>query len=324
MQPKDTEDLLRLIARLYYVDRLGQDNIAQFVKISQAKVSRLLVLARERGIVSISVQDYDPRRLDLEKKLLKTLCLADTAVIKTAPGTTVEEARRAVGYFGASFVNQLVQADGTVAIAGGRTMCEVVRMLPRGDKENLVIVQAMGNISATVGPLDALELARAMAQHWKGRFMTIPTPAFVPDKKTRDAFLALPQIDTVWQRFEQVNIAMVGIGTLENSIFSEHGMLTPGDVKQLRACGVVGEIFGRFFDHHGRECATSWKDRVMSMELSRLRLVPQVIGIVAGADRAAALLAAIRGGLLKSLVIDEEGALALLAKARTRPSKNTR
>jgi len=38
-----------------------------------------------------------------------------------------------------------------------------------------------------------------------------------------------------------------------------------------------------------------------------------VIGVAAGPERAAAVSAALRGGLLKSLLIDESGAQAVLA-----------
>jgi deoxyribonucleoside regulator len=75
----------------------------------------------------------------------------------------------------------------------------------------------------------------------------------------------------------------------------------------------VGEICGRFFDAEGRECNSRWRNRAISLELEYLRKIPQVIGVAAGPDRAPAVAAAMRGGLLKSLLIDERGALALLA-----------
>lgn len=77
-----SDDHLRLIARLYYVDGLGQAEVAQFAKVSQAKVSRLLALARDRGIVRITVSDYDPQRGDLEDALRTRLGLAQVTVIK--------------------------------------------------------------------------------------------------------------------------------------------------------------------------------------------------------------------------------------------------
>ena len=41
--------------------------------------------------------------------------------------------------------------------------------------------------------------------------------------------------------------------------------------------------------------------------------IPHVVGIAAGAERAAAVAAALKGGMVKSLLIDESGAQALLA-----------
>lgn len=307
-----TDDQLRLAARLYYVDGLGQAEVAKFVKVSQAKISRLLALARERGIVRISVAEYEARNAELEKKLCKALRLHSAAVMKTVPGATDDEARRATGHFGAEYVRSLIPDGSTVAIAGGRTMRELIAMLPESEMDKLTVIQAMGSIDSTVGPVDALELGRAMAQRWSGRFMTINTPAFVPDKRTRDAFLALDQLRAVWQRFKSVDVALVGVGTLVNSVFVERGILKQRDIEQLQDCGAIGEIFGRFFDKRGRECASPWGERVISMGLDHLKKVPQVIGIVTGADRAHAIAAAVRGGLLKSLVIDENGARALL------------
>jgi DNA-binding transcriptional regulator LsrR (DeoR family) len=87
-------------------------------------------------------------------------------------------------------------------------------------------------------------------------------------------------------------------------------------LRDLGRAGAVGEICGRFIDDKGRECATAWRDRVISVELDQLRKIPQVVGVVSGSDRTAAILAAVRGGILKSLVIDETGATSLLTAAK--------
>jgi len=314
MQPNYSDEQLRLAARLYYLDGLGQVEVARFVKVSQAKVSRLLALAKERGIVRITVAEYEPRNETLEKKIRKEFHLDSVAVIKTVEGSTVEDARRTVGHFGASFVASLILQESTVAIAGGRTMRELVQLLPEDKAHRFTVVQAMGSIDSTVSPVDALELGRVMSRRCNGFFLALNTPALVPDKKTRDSFLALDQIRSVWARFNQTNVALVGVGTLENSVFVERGVLSATDATKLAQSGAVGEICGRFYDRNGNECASSWRDRVISIDLEQLRRIPQVVGVVAGSDRSTAIAAAIRGGLLKSLVIDENGAKALLAE----------
>jgi DNA-binding transcriptional regulator LsrR (DeoR family) len=91
-------------------------------------------------------------------------------------------------------------------------------------------------------------------------------------------------------------------------------------LQDLKQCGAVGEICGRFFDAAGRECDSPWRDRVLSIDLEQVRRIPQVIGVVAGADRATAVTAAIRGGLVKSLVLDVAGAQALLQEDAPSPA----
>jgi DNA-binding transcriptional regulator LsrR (DeoR family) len=160
--------------------------------------------------------------------------------------------------------------------------------------------------------VDALELGRAMVKLWGGEFLTLSTPAFATDKKTRDFFLASDQIRFVWQRLKNADAAIVGVGSLDNSVYIERGVLSASDLGQLKACGAVGEICGRFIDAKGRECNSRWRDRVIGVEFEHLRKIPQVIGVAAGTDRAAAVAAALRGGLLKALLIDEIGAQAVL------------
>ena len=301
-----SDEQLRLAARLYYLDHLGQGEVARFVNVSQAKVSRLLAAARERGIVRISVAEYEPRSYELERSLRQELKLEAVAVIKTLEGGTAEDARRSVGHFGAPFVAELLPPKAVVAIAGGRTVRELVQLLPEDKQRQLTVVQAMGSIDSTIGPEDALELGRVLARRSGGCFQTFNTPAFVPDRKTRDAFVGLKQIRVVRELLTEANVALVGIGTLTNSAFVARHVLSARDLQELTDAGAVGEVCGRFYDKHGRECNTPWRDRVLSIELEQIRRIPHVIGIVAGGDRSAAITAAVRGGLLKGLVIDEQ------------------
>ena len=311
-----SDEQLRLAARLHYVDGLGQTEVAQFLKVSQAKVSRLLAVAKERGIVRISVVEYEPRDRALERAVRTKFGLGGVAVIKTIPDATAEDARRSVGHFGAPLVAGLLPPKSVVAIAGGRTIRELVQNLSEDKERRLTVVQAMGSIDSTVGPEDALELGRVLARRSGGHFLSLNTPAFVPDRKIRDALLALAQIHTVRERFTQANVAIVGVGTLTNSIFAARNVLSAQDMEELTRCGAVGEICGRFYDKNGRECNSHWRDRVLSIDLEQIRQIPQVIGVVAGGDRSAAIAAAIRGGLLKTLVIDDTAAGFLCATFR--------
>jgi DNA-binding transcriptional regulator LsrR (DeoR family) len=308
-----SDDNLRLVARLYYVDGLGQAEVARFARVSQAKVSRLLALARERGLVRITVADYDPRRRDLEDRL-RTRCGLQTAiVIKAGGGGEGADLRRTVGHFGAAAVADLITPQTVVALAGGRTLHAVVHHLASAPAKTPTVVQAMGSVDPNASVFDAQEIGRVMVQRLGGTFLSLNTPAFFPDKRTRDTLLALEQVRSVHEHLGRARMALVGLGTLTNSVFVERGPLDAAMLRELERAGAVGEVCGRFFDARGRECATAWRDRVISVQLSQLRKIPLVIAIVSGTDRTAAIEAAIRGQLIKALVIDEAGATALLA-----------
>ncbi|MGH8018228.1 MAG: sugar-binding transcriptional regulator [Opitutaceae bacterium] len=315
MQNLYSDDRLRLAARLYYVDGLGQNGVAKFVKVSQAKVSRLLALARERGIVRITVADYEPRNRELEARLRVVLGLSEAIVIKTIEGLADADLRRAIGHFASHAVEALIQPRDVVAMAGGRTLHDLVHQLPEPRNKALTVVQTMGSVASNVSAADAQEIGRVLAHRLGGHFLSLNTPAYMPEEQTRNALLQLEQVRMVHEHLARANVALVGVGTLENSVFIERGVLGASDVAGLKEAGVIGEICGRFFDAGGNECATPWRDRVMSVTFENLRRIPRVLAVVSGHDRTQAVLAAIRGGLLKGLVIDEDGASALVAAA---------
>jgi putative cofactor-binding repeat protein len=308
-----SDDRLRLVARLYYQDGLGQSEVAKFAKVSQAKVSRLLALAKERGIVRITVADYDPRHRELEAQVRARFGLATVVVIKAGNGLDGADLRRAVGHFGAAAVDTMIMPRDTVALAGGRTIHELVHHLPATRGKSLTVVQAMGSVDSTVNAFDAQEVGRVMAQRLGGSFLSLNAPAFIPEKRTRDALLDLQQVRSVRDNLDRARVALVGLGTLANSVFVERGTLDATMIRELERAGAVGEVCGRFLDAHGNECATAWRDRVISVQVDQLRRIPQVIGVVSGNDRSGAILAAIQGNIIKALVIDEVGASALLA-----------
>src|SRR3954465_6008841 len=206
--PNDySDDRLRLVARLYYLDGLGQAEVAKFAKVSQAKISRLLALAKERGIVRITVADYEPRRRELEDGLRAPLGLKAAGVIKAGDAAEGADLRRAVGHFGAAAVNEIIQPRDIVAVAGGRTLHELAQHLPLLRAKSLTVVQAMGSVDSTVSVFDAQEVGRVVAHRLGGIFLSLNTPAFVPEKRMRDALLELPQVRSVRENLDRANVA---------------------------------------------------------------------------------------------------------------------
>lgn len=310
----ESDDEVTSVARLYYLDGLGQQEIAGVIGVSRSTVSRLLNAARERGIVRFSVDPYDPRDAALERMLSDRFHLRHAIVIRTL-GQKAETVRRAVGYYAASAVAERFQPGQTVGLAGGRTLHELIHAFAvHHPPTRPRVVQLMGNIGPTASAIDPSELSRVLASRFDGTFYTLNAPAFASDRRTRDVFINHEHIRTVRKLFDALDLALVGIGSLDESAFVERGVLTAADFGKLRSAGAAGEICGRFYDRSGRECETDYRDRVISVELDELRRCHEVIGVTNGPRRARAVFAALRGRLVNSLVIDQQGAEALLAE----------
>src|SRR6185295_2901656 len=120
-----SHDLLASAAQMYYVDQLDQREIGELLGVSRSTISRLLKAARERGIVKISVDAFDPRDRDREAALKERFGLHHAIVIR-APGRPSGNVRRTVGYFAAAAVSELIRTGLMLGIAGGRTLAAMV------------------------------------------------------------------------------------------------------------------------------------------------------------------------------------------------------
>jgi len=107
----------------------------------------------------------------------------------------------------------------------------------------------------------------------------------------------------------------VGIGAVGSAATAAvlRGLdLTEGDRRAFLAQNPVGVTCCRFFGATGRPITGAVHDRVLAVDLDDLRGIPTVIGVAAGAKKTAAVLGALRGGLVDGLVTDAALAHAVL------------
>ena len=310
----ETDEQLASVARLYFLDNLDQQAIAEIVGVSRSKVSRMLTAARERNIVRISVDPYEPRALDLEGALTARYGLRHSVVIKGF-GAPAASLRRAIGHYAAPVIQRLIGHGDTVGVSGGRTLGELADAMRRPDERrmDLKLVQLMGHIGLTARQIDAPELCRGLANRLGGAVYAVNAPAYVQTAAVRDGLAAHDDMRSVSIHFGQLNLALVGIGSLTESAFVERGIPDAETRAGLLDRGAAGEICGRYFDAQGRECDSEIRGRTISIELDVLRQAPERVGVTLGVNRAEATRAALAGGLVSSLVIDAELAGALLA-----------
>lgn len=313
----ESRDHLTAVARMYYLDGMAQAEIADLYQISRSTVSRMLSAARDQGIVRISVNAYDPRHADLEGEMKAAFGLQRAIVVRSVPGQ-IAATRREIAHYAAPEVCKWLLPGKRVGLTGGRSLGEVVRTIPhQAGRESIGIYQLMGAVATTPGLNEPGELTRALGNRVNGRVYMLNVPAYVRNAGARDSIAQHDQVRAMWRMFGKLHQAFIGVGCVDNSMFVDHGVLSKPIQRELAKRGAVAELCGRFVDANGREVDHPLRERVLSIELSVLRSIPEVVAVTSGSHRGAALHAVLANGLATSVVVDSGCAEAVLAYRRS-------
>ncbi len=123
-------------------------------------------------------------------------------------------------------------------------------------------------------------------------------------------------IRATFQYFRQIDLAIVGIGSLippTRSMLVDSGYLTAAELRALQRGGAVGDVYSYFIAADGSIVRTGLYDRLITIGLPDIRRIRTSVGIATGPAKASAAVAAVRGSFVNTLIVDAELARAMLA-----------
>ncbi len=312
---RNPEELLLAVqvARLYYELNLNQELIAKRLNITRQKVSRLLNQARRQGIVRISIHDPTVTDNQLSQTLKEKFGLHHVVLVPSE-GLSAEKLRSTIGMAAARYLSETLTDNIKVGVGWGRTLFEVVNALPHNPRTSIHVIPLIGGIGDMSPFFQVNEIARRFAEAFEGTYRLIHVPAFTQDVQTWNTLMRMQEVKNVATLWGQVNIAIVGIGHLElhqksSLFFADY--ISSVALRQLKSKGAIGDVCGRFFNIQGE--AVTIGAGVIGIDLHQLRAIEEVIGVAGGQEKVKALLGALRGGYLKTLITDTDTAQAVLA-----------
>ena len=309
--------LIAKVARMYYEGGIRQPQIAAELNMSQARVSRLLRQASDIGVVRTVVTLPPGVYTDLEEGLQAKFGLRD-AVIVDADGAR-GQVIPALGAATAQYLHATLIGGEVLGVSSwSATLLAAAEAMPARSTAHLDrVVQIVGGHGDPSVQVQANRLTGDLAAVTGARPVLLPAPGLVSSPSLRRALVRDPAIGDVMKSWKELDLALVGIGSLEPSpLLRQSGnALSEAEQDQLRGAGAVGDVCLRFFDANGAILDTPLDQRVVSIAPADLRHVPRRIGVAGGAGKYRAIRAALRGAWVNVIITDLDTARGLVADA---------
>jgi DNA-binding transcriptional regulator LsrR (DeoR family) len=305
-------DLRVRAAWLYYVEGLTQEQTARVMKISRAKVIRLLAGARDGGIVRIRIEARGSAQIALERRLMATYGIRGAIVVPT-PAHEAEIAT-VVGHAAGTYLSDQVRDGLSIGVGWGATLNMSLKALHSPRFAGLSVISFLGGMthSRAVNPS---AVARRMADALGADCYQLTAPLMVADGALRAALWAEPGLHELLERARHVDLALVSVGDVseEATLFRE-GLLPRSQLASLRKAGAVGDVLCHFIDAQGRVVDHPASQRVVAIALEDLRRIPTVVVASGGQRKVAAIRAALKALTVGMLITDENAAAALVER----------
>ncbi len=300
------------VANLYYFDGQTQAQIASKMGVSRPVISKLLNKAREMGIVEIYIKDENAHTVELEQQLEKAYGLKEALVVPAANLGT-DMIKHALGKAAASYVSKNIKDIKSLGISWGSTLSKFVQEYPYEQHRDLQIVPLVGGMGRKFVNIHSNLLAYQLAQKMNSYCSYLYAPAMVESVELKERLIQSEDIAMVLEEGRNVEMAVVGLGNpFEGSTMVDMNYLTKEDLDSLKSAGAAGDIGSRFYDANGIQIRHPLNDLVIGLDLEEFKNIPQVVGIVEGAHKVESLRAALKGGYLDVLIIDDVTADLLL------------
>jgi DNA-binding transcriptional regulator LsrR (DeoR family) len=303
------------VARLYHEEGLTQTEVARRLGLTQVAVSRMLKKAQESGIVRTTVVTPPGAFTDLEDLLEQKFSLQQ-AIVGDAVRDSEESVLSAIGSAAAQFLESTLKAGEVIGISSWSTtlLSMVDHMHPISKAENCLVVQMLGGVGNPSAEQHANRLAIRLARlvHGEARFLS--APGLVGSARAAKVLLEDRSVSETVALFSNVSLALVGVGALEPSalVASSGNTFSRAELEDLQKSGAVGDICLCFYDAAGRQVRGALDGRVIGIDLESLRRVQRSVALCGGKKKFPAILGALRGQWVNTLITDQYTAQRLV------------
>ena len=310
-------------AWLYHVGGLTQEEVARRLGLHRTRVVRLLGDARDRGLVTVTINHDSVRDLDLESGIAKAFGL-DFCLVTPGMGFQPEPdepklaamqetiARRAVGTAAANFLKgKLISGNPiTIGVSWGRTLEQMTLHLSGVQNSRARFVSLMGSLTRNSAS-NPFEVVQSLAARTGGEGHFLPVPFIADSEDDRSVLMSQRSVAEAIALARFADLFLISVGELlETSFLRQQSMLSKAELQSIRARGGVADALGQLFDQDGVRIDHELARRTLALEFERLR-GRDVVLLAGGLQKVTAVRSLLRTGIVQGLIIDGDAAQAM-------------
>jgi DNA-binding transcriptional regulator LsrR (DeoR family) len=303
--------LLIKVANMYYNDNMKQNDIADKLGVNRTTISKYLKRALQTGIVQISIANdsYENLELALETQFgLKEVYIVDSSI---DPVETKNNAGRA----GFHFLKRILAEHDILGFAWGSSLASIAQnaSVDHCNEVAAEIVPLVGGPENLDSEFHVNTIVYKIGHAFRANSHYLYAPAVSKTAQIRQAIIQDVNYQKIAEFWEKLDIAVVGIGApVRHSNIVWAGAFGKESIEELAGAGVVGEICSVFYDQDGNVVNTSLSDRIIAIDLEKLRHLRYCVGVATSPEKVPAIKGALRGKLINVLITDVQTAQKLL------------
>lgn len=314
---------LNLAARaawMSYIGEMTRAEIANRLGVSPARVHRLIELAREKGMVRISIEGRPSECLEMEDQIARAFGLQSCTISPYLRQEMVTEdiAIASVGQLLAQLLAQHLMQPSvkSVCVGSGRTLLAAMNALPLVPRPDLEIYPAAGSLvdGLAMDPYDVISL---LTERTGGRGFQLPIPRYARNKGEAEVFTSQPTVAAALNAARSADVFVCGITSSAQLMGkADHASASNGLIGAAWASEPACLFMGRALDKNGGAIAFDGGASLLGVHFDETRLGQakgaRIFCVAAGESKSTAILAALRAGALTDLVIEEGLAIDLV------------
>jgi DNA-binding transcriptional regulator LsrR (DeoR family) len=315
--------LLVRCAKLHYEDGVSQVVIAERLGLSKSTISRILTKAKEAGIVKFLVESpIENDFTDLERKLENTFGLLEAIVVEET--ASIEALKESLAFAGARYLERIIRPGFTIGATWGTTVSKVPKYIELNRDFNITVVPLTGGLGSVSADIHPNQIATKIAEKFKTTAKLLHAPGMVKTVLQKESFLKEASIKEVVDHYDHLDIILTGIGSpsLNSSTMLASKYYQEEELQALVQKRATADIGNLILDKDG--CGDDFENnqRVIGINLSQFKKTPFTVGIAGGAQKVDAIYAALKGGFINTLIIDNHAADRILYKHKLEDEVN--